>query len=82
MIKPALFAGALFVFISSFDNVTVSLFMVSPRFTVLPMWLFAYVEGSADPLAAAIASGVTIASLIAVLALDKLIGLRNYMYVG
>jgi putative spermidine/putrescine transport system permease protein len=82
MIKPALFAGALFVFITSFDNVTVSLFMVSPRFNVLPMWLFAYVEGSTDPLAAAIASGITLASLAVVLVLDRVIGLRNYMYVG
>jgi putative spermidine/putrescine transport system permease protein len=82
MIKPGLIAGAVFVFITSFDNVTVSLFLVSPRFTVLPMWLFSYVEQSADPIAAAIASAITVASLGVVILLDRFVGLRGHMYVG
>ncbi|HXJ82942.1 MAG TPA: ABC transporter permease [Candidatus Methylomirabilis sp.] len=82
IIKPGLIAGAVFVFITSFDNVTVSLFLVSPRFTVLPMWLFSYVEQSADPIAAAIASAITVASLIVVVLLDRFVGLRGRMYVG
>ena len=82
MIKPGLIAGAVFVFITSFDNVTVSLFLISPRFTVLPMWLFSYVEQSADPIAAAIASAITVASLAVVVLLDRFIGLRGHMYVG
>jgi len=82
MIKPGLIAGSVFVFITSFDNVTVSLFLVSPRFTVLPMWLFSYVEQSADPLAAAVASAITVASLVVVVLLDRFVGLRGHMYVG
>jgi putative spermidine/putrescine transport system permease protein len=82
IIKPGLIAGAVFVFITSFDNVTVSLFLVSPRFTVLPMWLFSYVEQSADPIAAAIASAITVGSLIVVVLLDRFVGLRGHMYIG
>jgi putative spermidine/putrescine transport system permease protein len=82
LIKPGLIAGAVFVFITSFDNVTVSLFLVSPRFSVLPMWLFSYVEQSGDPIAAAIATALTVTSLVVVVLLDRFIGLRGHLYVG
>ncbi|WP_242662813.1 ABC transporter permease [Geobacillus thermoleovorans] len=37
LIRPAVLSGALFSFLTSFDNVTVSLFMVSPEMRTLPL---------------------------------------------
>lgn len=60
LIAPGILAGAFLVFIQSFDNVSVSLFLADPRTTVLPLRMFALIEEGLDVRVAAI-SGLLIA---------------------
>jgi putative spermidine/putrescine transport system permease protein len=53
--RPGIFAGALFAFIISFENFDMSMFLVSPGVTTLPIAIVAYLEYHVDPLVAALA---------------------------
>ena len=53
---PGVLTGAAFAFISSFDNLTVSLLLAGPRVETLPIRLFAMIEFSLDPTAAAVSA--------------------------
>jgi len=65
---PGIATGAAFAFISSFDNLTVSLFLADPRVETLPIRLFAMINFDLDPAAAAI-SAVLVTLAFAVVAL-------------
>ena len=53
---PGIGTGAAFAFISSFDNLTVSLFLAGPRVETLPIRLFTMINFDLDPAAAAIST--------------------------
>lgn len=63
IIKPGLFSGMTFAFIISFNNIPLSVFLVRPGETTLPITVINYLEYSLDPVLAA----VNVASLIFVL---------------
>jgi putative spermidine/putrescine transport system permease protein len=67
---PGITTGAAFAFISSFDNLTVSLFLAGPRVETLPIRLFAMINFDLDPAAAAI-SAVLVALTFAVVLLAQ-----------
>lgn len=69
-------AGAL-SFLVSFDEVVISLFIVGPRLTTFPVELFRMVEERSDPLPAAISVVLVLATLLVVLLLERLVGLRR-----
>lgn len=56
LIRPGLVAGGIFSFIVSFDNVPVSIFLISVRQTTLPVKIFAAVEHGIDPGVAAVST--------------------------
>ncbi len=66
-IRPGMVAGALFGFVTSFGNLEMSLFLVGPGRTTLPIVILQYLEWKIDPTIAAV-SVVQIA-LIAVVML-------------
>ncbi len=81
-VRPAVLSGAFFAFMTSFDNVALSLFLSDGRSEVLPVRLWHIIEDSLDVRAAA-ASGLLIAaSLLAVLVLDRLGGLSRTLRRG
>lgn len=63
IIKPGVFSGMTFAFIISFNNIPLSVFLVRPGETTLPITVINYIEYSLDPVLAA----VNVASLIFVL---------------
>ncbi|MBN3525778.1 ABC transporter permease [Paenibacillus apiarius] len=75
VIRPAIFSGMVFAFLTSFDNVTVSLFLVSPSTTTLPMAIFNYMQESLTPLVASISSIMILLSLIFIFILERVYGL-------
>lgn len=77
--KPGLVAGALFVFVTSFDNVTVSLWLVSPSLNLFPLWLFSYIEANSSALPAAAASASVFVTVTAAILLDQAVGIRRYL---
>ena len=55
VIRPAIIAAALFAFLASYDNLEISLFLVGPGHTTLPIAILQYLEFNLDPTIAAVA---------------------------
>jgi putative spermidine/putrescine transport system permease protein len=53
MIRPGLVAATLFGFVASFGNLEMSLFLVGPGRTTLPIAILQYLEWKIDPTVAA-----------------------------
>jgi len=77
LMVPGLVATCAIVFLVSFDEVVISLFLVGPQLTTLPVALFRYVESRTDPLVAAVSTLLVVFSLAIVLVLDRAVGLRR-----
>jgi putative spermidine/putrescine transport system permease protein len=71
---PGLIASAALAFLISFDEVVISLFIVGPRLSTLPVEMYRYVEGRTDPLVAALAVVLIALSLGVVLLVERLLG--------
>ncbi len=69
----AVAAGAL-CFLVSFDETVISLFLVGPRLTTLPVEMFRYAESRTDPLVAALAMTLILVALAVVLLVERLVG--------
>lgn len=52
-IRPGIVAGALFGFVTSFGNLEMSLFLIAPGMTTLPIAILQYLEWRLDPAVAA-----------------------------
>ena len=79
LIRPGVLAGLLFGLILSFDDVSVSLFLVDARTTTLPIAIMSYLEYSFDPSVAAISTMLVVATLVAALVLERLLGLQRLL---
>lgn len=71
---PGLIASGALAFLISFDEVVISLFIVGPRLSTLPVAMYRYVEGNTDPLVAALAVVLIVFSLAIVLLVERLLG--------
>jgi putative spermidine/putrescine transport system permease protein len=58
IILPGILAGALFAFITSWDEVVVSIFMTTARFRTLPVQMWEQVRQVVDPTVAAVATSL------------------------
>lgn len=74
LIMPGLLSAAIFAFVTSFGNVTVSSFLTYGGHTTLPVQIFAYVDNSYDPVVAAISSMMVLVTLIVIFGIERLIG--------
>ena len=77
LLLPGLVAGAVFAFIVSFDNVSVSLFLTTARSSTLPIAVLGYVEFNFDPSVAALSTLLILASLVAAVGVERAVGLRR-----
>lgn len=77
MLKPGLIAGAVFSAIMSFDEFTVSLFLVGPGVMTLPLEIYYYTEFQMDPTVAAISTMLVVFTALVVVLLERFIGLRK-----
>ncbi|MGK0721970.1 ABC transporter permease [Leucobacter sp. W1478] len=67
LIAPGVTAGALFAFVTSFDEVILSLFIQSPSLQTLPVKIFNSVTQSNDPTVAAVAVITMVTSIVVML---------------
>ena len=77
LVRPGLIAGGVIAFLISFDEATISLFIVSVKSSTLPTEIYHYLEYSTDPQIAALSVLLILISLVVVVAVEKLIGLRK-----
>lgn len=79
LLRPGMAASLLFSFIISFDEVTVTMFLVGPEFSTLPVSIYTHIHDSADPVVAAISSVLIMLTAMLVLLIDRLVGLRIFI---
>ncbi|UXN57580.1 ABC transporter permease [Phyllobacterium zundukense] len=77
LLMPSLVAAAVFAFVTSFGNVTLSVFLASASTITLPVQIFAFVESSYDPTVAAVSSIVIAVTLGVILLIEKLVGVSQ-----
>jgi putative spermidine/putrescine transport system permease protein len=74
LILPGLLSAAIFAFVTSFGNVTVSAFLTYGGNVTLPVQIFAYVDTSYDPLVAAVSGLMILVTMAVILTIERLIG--------
>lgn len=75
---PGLAAGAFFAFNISFDEAVLSLFLRKPGLTTLPVQIYGQLEFSPDPSVAAVSSIMIALTVILILVIDRLLGIRKF----
>lgn len=80
--RPGLVAGAAIAFLISFDEATISLFIVSTKSSTLPTQIYHYLEYATDPQIAALSVLLIFISLAVIVAVERLIGLRTALQAG
>lgn len=79
LLTPGLIAATVFGFITSFDEFTMSVFLVGPRTKTLPVEIFKYAELVVDPSVAAVSVILVVGALIGVFALERTMGLQKVL---
>jgi putative spermidine/putrescine transport system permease protein len=74
ILRPSVISGAVLAFAMSFDDVPIALFMGGGDATTLPVQIFTTVQFDLSGDVMAVASLVVAASLLAILALNRLVG--------
>lgn len=77
LIRPGILVSAAFAFITSFDNLTVSLFVAGPYQVTLPIQMYQHIDYSNDPLIAAVSTALILMAIVFVFLFEKLGGLRR-----
>lgn len=78
-IRSGLASGAIFAFIVSFDQFTVSLFVVGPNTQTLPVAIYNYMFQNSDPTVAAVSSLVIVIGLAAATFANRIAGLDRLL---
>lgn len=79
LLRPGIVTALLFSFIISFDEVTVTIFLIGPDVLTLPTRIFAHIQESASPVVAAISSFLVAVTIILVAVLQRFVGLELFV---
>ena len=77
LLRPALFAGGIFAFLISFDEVAVALLLANATSITLPVSILSYLVYNYDPAVAAISVLKMAIVVVALFLTDRLFGLEN-----
>ena len=77
VLTPSIIAGGIFAFVTSFSDVNISLFLVGPSMTTLPITLLNYVSWKTDPSVAAISSVVIVMTFGIMMITDRVVSLNK-----
>ncbi|HZS34702.1 MAG TPA: ABC transporter permease [Methylomirabilota bacterium] len=78
LLKPGIIAGAIFAYVTSFDELVMTLFLAGPRLTTLPVQIFNYLEYTSDPTIAAISVVLVLITTVAVLVTERIVGFGRF----
>jgi putative spermidine/putrescine transport system permease protein len=79
LVAPGLVAGALFSFITSLDNVPVTIFLISGSQTTLPVLIFSSVEMGIDPSVAAVSTLLIVATGLILWIAERRTGFHRFV---
>jgi putative spermidine/putrescine transport system permease protein len=77
IIRPGVLAGGFIAFMSSFDNVPVSLFLRDARTDMLPIRMWQDLEGRLDVTIAALSGVIIVATLLLMIVMERAVGLSR-----
>ncbi|MGD9941919.1 MAG: ABC transporter permease [Burkholderiaceae bacterium] len=75
LILPGVVSGWTLAFLSSFDEVTMTIFIASPETTTLPVRLLAHIQDNIDPLVASVSASLISIATVFLVMIDRLYGL-------
>jgi len=78
-IRGGIAAAAVLAFITSFNQVPVSLFLTGPGVSTLPIEMMSYMETSYDPSIAALSTILVVFTILVVAATERLLGISKYV---
>ena len=81
IIRSGVVAALIFSFIVSFDNFTLTAFLVKSRGT-LPIEIYAYIRTESDPTIAAISTLLIVVSIAGILAIERVMGIDKFSHAG
>ncbi|RWE12679.1 MAG: ABC transporter permease [Mesorhizobium sp.] len=81
-IRGGVMAGAVFAWLTSFSNFTVTFFLFSGEMNPLPLWLYQYIQYYIDPGAAALATCILANTLCVLLIINRLQALGRVVAVS
>jgi ABC-type spermidine/putrescine transport system, permease component II len=79
LITPGLGGGATFAFITSFDNVTISVFLATPSRIALPVRIFNLWDQPIEPWLIAICAMVIVFTVVLIALIERTIGVRGVL---
>lgn len=79
MCRSGILTSLLFAGIISFDEVTVTMFLIGPNISTLPVQIFSFVQDLATPVLAAISTISVLITFLAVIILDRVAGLTFFV---
>ncbi|WP_223596560.1 ABC transporter permease [Neobacillus bataviensis] len=74
VIKSGVIAGAIFAFITSFDDLTVALFIVSTDVVTLPVRIYTYMQYQYDPIITSVSSIMILLTVILMVVIERILG--------
>jgi putative spermidine/putrescine transport system permease protein len=78
LIKPGIVVGSIFSFLTSFDNVPVSIFMTKTDTMTLPVAILSYLVYSFDPSVAAVSTLQMVFAVAVLLVVERVYGLGSF----
>lgn len=79
LIRPGIFAGGLFSFVMSFDDFAVTIFLIDPSTTTLPITIYQYMEWNLDPTVSAVSTVLILVAIAGTLLVEKVFGLDRFV---
>ena len=79
LIKPGIVAGAVFAAVTSFGEVSVSLFLTAPGTVTMPVRIFTYIDQTFDPVVNAVSAIFIVLAVLALVLIERTIGLTKAM---
>jgi putative spermidine/putrescine transport system permease protein len=79
LVRPGIIAGSAIAFLTSFDEVVLTLFLVGTTKRTLPVEIFSYVQTRTDPLVAALSVVLVGFSIALVFVIERSSGLRKVL---
>ena len=77
LIRTGLMAGAVFAFITSFDNVTISIFLATPRMVTLPVRIYNLWDQPLSPWLIAICALIILWTVILIAIVERVVSVRG-----
>jgi putative spermidine/putrescine transport system permease protein len=81
MILPGVVSGWILAFITSFDEVMMTVFIAPPSTITLPVRMFLYIQYNIDPLVTSVSAALIFLTVIVMIILERLFGLDR-LFIG